>query len=126
MGAQAPKAAHKSAAVVAAICLLSAVAGFNNHAISNTLFYKSGQLYLHAEPDGKEVCLSVRDKEPVRGAKLQVWNCDDMVGKKFTKTYTWATNLISSSTIRACALSGTIRASATGPSSTCTSARGTT
>merc|ERR1712174_144605 len=24
-------------------------------AISNTLFYKSGQLYLHAEPDGKEV-----------------------------------------------------------------------
>ena len=32
---------------------MSAVAGFNNHAISNTLFYKSGQLYLHAEPDGK-------------------------------------------------------------------------
>merc|ERR1712003_370408 len=28
------------------------------------------------------------DKEPVRGAKLQVWNCDDMVGKKFSKTYT--------------------------------------
>ena len=31
--ADAPKASHKSTAVIAAVCLMSAVAGFNNHAI---------------------------------------------------------------------------------------------
>ena len=61
--ADAPKASHKSTAVIAAVCLLSAVAGFNNQKIYNTLFYKTGQVYLNAKPDGKEVCMSVAGKE---------------------------------------------------------------
>jgi len=83
--ADAPKASHKSTAVIAAVCLLSAVAGFNNQKIYNTLFYKTGQIYLNAKPDGKEVCMSVAGKEATNGAKIQTWDCDNLVGKHFMK-----------------------------------------
>jgi hypothetical protein len=83
--ADAPKASHKSTAVIAAVCLLSAVAGFNNHKIINTLFYKKGQVYLNALDE--QVCLSVKNKEATQGAKMQVWNCNDDVGKIFTKKW---------------------------------------
>ena len=83
--ADAPKASHKSTAVIAAVCLLSAVAGFNNHKIINTLFYEKGQVYLHALDE--EVCLSVKNKKATQGAKMQVWNCKDDVGKIFTKKW---------------------------------------
>ena len=83
--ADAPKASHKSTAVIAAVCLMSAVAGFNNHAIYNTLFYEKGQVFLNAKPNGKEVCMSVAGKEAKNNAKIQTWDCENLVGKKFTK-----------------------------------------
>ena len=83
--ADAPKASHKSTAVIAAVCLLSAVAGFNNHKIINTLLYKKGQVYLKNVDE--KVCLSVKNKEATQDAKMQVWNCNDDVGKVFTKKW---------------------------------------
>ena len=60
--ADAPKASHKSTAVIAAVCLLSAVAGFNNQKIYNTLFYTSGQLYLSGSGIDGQVCLAIDDE----------------------------------------------------------------
>ena len=75
--ADAPKANHKSTAVIAAVCLLSAVAGFNNQKIYETMFYTQGQLYLGDDSIDGEVCLAIEGKKVENNAKLEVWDCKD-------------------------------------------------
>lgn len=79
--ADAPKANYKSAALIAAVCLASAIAGTAApsaaHALSNSLFYTKGQLYLGDSSIDGEVCLAIDGKTPRNRAKLEVWNCKD-------------------------------------------------
>ena len=75
--ADAPKASHKSTAVIAAVCLLSAVAGFNNQKSYNTMFYTEHQLYLSGSGINGQVCLAIAGKTAKKNAMLEVWDCEN-------------------------------------------------